>query len=175
MTIRARGNSPRMAIRTSVPFDPEVAGPSGSHLADTGETQPQPPLHCRHVLSAAYPAAMRSRWPNPPGKPGGLRRREFLLALRSSGEYLWSQFQGRDRFNSERTALHHPYMGTSGLSLYNSAGQLLRHLRWRQSPVRATLPHTLRRYRPAPFQRLNPSEAGNCGHTTGRGGERCLK
>jgi AraC family transcriptional regulator len=34
-----------------------------------------------------------------------------------------------------------PYKGTSGLSLYKSAGQLLRHLRSRQFPIGMTLSH----------------------------------
>jgi hypothetical protein len=34
-----------------------------------------------------------------------------------------------------------PYKGTSGLYLYKSAGQLLRHLRSRQFPVGMTLSH----------------------------------
>src|SRR6266404_2077976 len=55
-----------------------------------------------------------------------------------------------------------PYKGTSGLSLYKSAGQLLRHLRWRQFPMGMTLPHTQSRYWPDHLTRLNPSDAGNC-------------
>jgi hypothetical protein len=39
-----------------------------------------------------------------------------------------------------------PYKGTSGPTLYKSAGQQLRHLRSRQFPMGVTLSHTQSRY-----------------------------